>query len=300
MSLSDDKLRALVSQIVSEIVAKQQPLQDEVCGELGKKIEEVIEVEDDEEIVDITEINLRTHLAVPHAENPEEYLRLKAKTPARLGVYRAGPRYKTETLLRFRADHAVAMDAVFSDVPEEFINEMGMLEVKTMCINRDQYLTRPDLGRKFDEETVKVIKSHCNPNPKIQIYASDGLSSTAITANLKTTLPAIIQGLKTYGHEVGVPFFVKYGRVGAMDAVTEALNSEVTVVLIGERPGLATGESMSAYMTYRGKVGMPEAGRTVISNIHSGGTPAAEAGAHIADIINEMIKQKASGLDLKI
>ncbi|WP_070000597.1 ethanolamine ammonia-lyase subunit EutC [Cellulosilyticum sp. I15G10I2] len=295
MALSEDKLKEIVARIVGEMIEKNQAENSNVCPSI-----EVTDKLEEEDIPDITEVNLKTYLAVPEAENKEEYLRLKAKTSARLGVYRAGTRYKTETMLRFRADHAVAMDAVFTDVPEEVIKSNGLFEVQTMCESRDQYLTRPDLGRKFDEENLKLIKSQCKKSPKVQIYASDGLSSTALIANLKTVMPSIMQGLKTYGYDVGTPFFVKYGRVGAMDVITEALDAEVTVVLIGERPGLATGESMSAYMTYKGQVGMSESGRTVVSNIHSGGTPAAEAGAHIADIIHEMIKQKASGLDLKI
>ncbi len=289
MNVSDEKLREIVSQVVSEIVGKQ-----------SAPVAKSAPVVSEGELPDISTVNMREYFSVPNPVNREEYMRLKAKTPARLGVYRAGPRYRTETLLRFRADHAVAMDAVFTDVDEQLIESCGMFAVSSRCSSRDEHLTRPDLGRQFDDETVALLKSKCKPNPKVQIYCSDGLSSTAITANIKEIMPAILQGLKSFGLDAGTPFFVKFGRVGAMDAVTEALGAEVTVVLIGERPGLATGESMSAYMTYKGTVGMPEAGRTVVSNIHSGGTPAVEAGAHIAHLINEMMKQKASGLDLKL
>ena len=289
--ISDEKVLEIVSRVVAEVVGGA-PAPVPASG--GAPVIGA------SECPDITEINLKEQLLVPDPQNEAEYLRLKAKTPARIGVYRAGPRYKTETLLRFRADHAVAMDAVFTDVPEAFIQENGLFEVQTRCSSRDEHLTRPDLGRQLDDEAAKAIKSQCKSNPQVQIYASDGLSSTAIVANLKEIMPAILQGLKSYNLEAGTPFFLKYGRVGAMDAVTETLGAEVTVVLIGERPGLATGESMSAYMTYKGKVGMPEAGRTVVSNIHSGGTPAVEAGAHIAGIISEMFKQKCSGLDLKL
>jgi ethanolamine ammonia-lyase small subunit len=289
--ISDEKVLEIVSRVVAEVVGGA-PAPAPASG--GAPVIGA------SECPDITEINLKEQLLVPDPQNEAEYLRLKAKTPARIGVYRAGPRYKTETLLRFRADHAVAMDAVFTDVPEAFIQENGLFEVQTRCSSRDEHLTRPDLGRQLDDEAAKAIKSQCKSNPQVQIYASDGLSSTAIVANLKEIMPAILQGLKSYNLEAGTPFFLKYGRVGAMDAVTETLGAEVTVVLIGERPGLATGESMSAYMTYKGKVGMPEAGRTVVSNIHSGGTPAVEAGAHIAGIISEMFKQKCSGLDLKL
>ena len=291
--ISDEKVMEIVSRVVAEVVGAGAPASAYAASaaSMGDALNEC---------PDITEINLREQLLVPNPHNAAEYLRLKAKTPARLGCYRAGPRYKTQTLLRFRADHAVAMDAVFTDVPESFLAENNLFGVQTRCTTRDEHLTRPDLGRQLDDESVKTLKAKCKPNPKVQIFASDGLSSTAVVANLKEIMPAILNGLRTYNLEAGTPFFVKYGRVGVMDAVTEALGAEVTVVLIGERPGLATGESMSAYMTYKGTVGMPEAGRTVVSNIHSGGTPAVEAGAHIAGIINEMIKQKCSGLDLKL
>ena len=185
-------------------------------------------------------------------------------------------------------------------MPNEVLEEAGLFSVSTLCESKDMYLTRPDLGRRFSDETVAELKKRCKLNPDVQIVVSDGLSSTSVTANIKDILPSILQGLKAAGVSVGTPFFVKYGRVGAMDAITEALGSKVTVILLGERPGLATGESMSAYMTYGGYVGIPEANRTVVSNIHRGGTNPAEAGAFIAELCCRMLKEKASGLDLKV
>ena len=119
-------------------------------------------------------------------ENPKDaakFMALKTKTPARLGVGRAGPRYKTVTALRFRADHAAAQDSVFSEVPESFAKENGLFPVKTMCKDKDEYLTRPDLGRKFDEETARAIASALPKAPKVQLVIGDGLSSAAIEAN---------------------------------------------------------------------------------------------------------------------
>lgn len=252
------------------------------------------------EVPDLSKVDLKAELAVPDPANGEEYLNLKARTPARLGVWRAGPRYRTKTYLRFRADHAVAMDAVFTDVPEAFLEANGLFQVTTRCGSKDEFLTRPDLGRQFDAETVALLKSKCKSGPQVQVYVSDGLSSTAVEANIPDLLPALMQGLKSQHIEAGTPFYVKYGRVGAMDEVAQALGAQVTVVLLGERPGLATGESLSAYMTYQGYPGMPEAGRTVVSNIYKGGTNPAEAGAHIASIAKAMLEQKASGLDLKL
>ena len=252
------------------------------------------------EVPDLSTVDYRKIVDVPNPANEEEYRLLRAQTVARLGVWRAGPRYRTNTFLRFRADHAVAMDAVFTDVPEALLEEMGLFSVQTLCDSKDTYLTRPDLGRRLSDETVAELRKRCVLNPDVQIVVSDGLSSTSVSANIRDVLPAILQGLKSSGVTVGTPFFIKYGRVGAMDAVTEALGAKVTVILLGERPGLATGESMSAYMTYGGYVGIPEANRTVVSNIHRGGTTPTEAGAFIAELCLRMLREKASGLDLKV
>lgn len=254
----------------------------------------------DGEVPDLSAVDYRQVIDVPNPANLDEFRRMRARTVARIGVWRAGPRYRTNTYLRFRADHAAAMDAVFTDVPEELLEAAGLFSVETLCSSKDLYLTRPDLGRRLSADTVAELKKRCIPNPDVQIVVSDGLSSTSVTANLKDILPAIQQGLQVAGIQAGTPFFLKHGRVGAMDAVAEVLGSKVTVILLGERPGLASGESMSAYMTYGGYVGIPEANRTVVSNIHRGGTHAAEAGAFIAELCGRMLKEKASGLDLKL
>ena len=182
----------------------------------------------------------------------------------------------------------------------DFVESQGLFVVQTQCDSKDTYLTRPDLGRKLSPEAVETLKEKVKMNPTVQIYVSDGLSSAAVSANIADLLPAIMQGLKSYNIDVGTPFFVKYGRVGVMDEISELTGATVTCTLIGERPGLITAESMSAYITYKGTVGMPEARRTVVSNIHRSGTIPAEAGAHIAEIIKIMLEKKASGTDLKL
>lgn len=289
--ISERDLKSIIEKVIEEMRSDEG---------LGVKDFDTASTIQDEYIPDITSIDVKDQILVPNPENREAYLKYKEATPARVGIWRTGPRYKTETLLRFRADHAVAQDAVFTYVSKEFLKDMNLFSVTTMCSEKDEFLTRPDLGRKFDGENEKIIREKCKRSPKVQIYISDGLSSTAVEENAKDTYEAILQGLSSYGIESGTPFFVKHGRVPAMDAISEILDAEVTVVLIGERPGLATAGSMSCYIAYRAKVGMPESNRTVISNIHKGGTLAVEAGAYIADIIQKMLEQKASGLDLTL
>ena len=128
----------------------------------------------------------------------------------------------------------------------------------------------------------------------------DGLSSAAITANAMDCLKAIQEGLKIQGIDPGTPIFVRYCRVGAGDAIGDVTGCELVCMLVGERPGLVTDKSMSAYLTYQPRTGVSESARTVVSNIHAQGTPAVEAGAHIAELIGTILKRKVSGVGLHL
>ncbi len=238
--------------------------------------------------------------AVPmlQAQDPEALLRMKRKTTARIGVGKAGARLNTQTMLTLRADHAQARDAVFVDVNPQVLEDLGLFTVQTCCEDKNTYVTRPDLGRTLSKEAIRTLKEKCVMNPDVQIYAADGLSSTAIQVNLPKILPVLMDSLKAKGLKVGTPFFLRFGRVGSQEHVAETLGAKVVCVLIGERPGLATAESMSAYIAYNAYVGMPESKRTVVSNIHKDGTAAVEAGAYVADVIEMILEQKASGVEL--
>ena len=251
-------------------------------------------------VPDVTELDLRKLYLVEQPSDGEKFRKMKEKTPARLGSGNAGPRYKTLTMLRFRADHAAAQDAVFSEVDADFAKENDLLPTKTRCDSKDEYLTRPDLGRCFDEHNAKTIKGVIDTPPRVQLVVGDGLSSAAITANAMDCLRTIRDGLKIKGIETGKPIFVKYCRVGAGDAIGDITGCELVCVLVGERPGLVTDKSMSAYITYKPHTGVSESSRTVVSNIHAQGTPAVEAGAHVAELIEKILTKKVSGVGLHL
>ena len=251
-----------------------------------------------ESVEDVSQIDLRKLYLVDEPADEKAFRRLKEKTPARLGSGRAGPRYKTVTMLRFRADHAAAQDAVFSELPDDFGEKNGLVSVKTRCKDKDEYLTRPDYGRSFDEENAKKIKAAVPNAPRVQLVIGDGLSSAAIAANAMDCAAAIRDGLKVRGIELGQGIYVKYCRVGAGDAVGDITGCELVCVLVGERPGLVTDKSMSAYITYKPHTGVSESARTVVSNIHAQGTPAVEAGAYVAELIDTILKKKVSGVGL--
>lgn len=290
--MNEKDLRDIIAQVLSEMNGGAAAASAPVCQSAT--------VVEDGCWDDLAAVDIRKQYLVKNPVNGEAYYDLKQYAPCRLGIGKCGTRYKTDPVLQFRAAHSAAQDAVFSDVDQHFVDGMGLFTVQTKCESKDTYLTRPDLGRQLSDEGVKVVAEKCAKNPTVQIYVSDGLSSAAIAANVGDVLPAIEQGLKSYGISVGTPFFVKYGRVGVMDQISEITGADVTCVLIGERPGLITAKSMSAYIAYKATVGMPEARRTVVSNIHAEGTIPAEAGAHIAEIIKKILDNKASGTDLKL
>ena len=298
--MTQEELKTLVAQLLREMAPEKEPAVKASDYRPTVVVEEKLESSPDSGGIldDISEIDLRKQYLVENPADKARFLALKAKTPARLGVGKAGPRYKTITALRFRADHAAAQDSVFSMVPEEFPRENGLVAVKTMCKDKDEYLTRPDLGRKFDEENAAKIRAAIPTPPKVQLVIGDGLSSAAILANAMDCARAMAQGLKTYGIDLGRSLYVQFCRVGAGDAVGDLTGCEVVCVLVGERPGLVTAESMSAYLTYKPHTGVSESARTVVSNIHRQGTQAVEAGAHIAQLIDTILKKKASGVAL--
>jgi ethanolamine ammonia-lyase small subunit len=252
-------------------------------------------------IPDISEVKLQEHLLLESPSNLQLCHILKQQTPARLCEGRAGDRYKTETYLRLRADHALAIDAVWTPMNESILEPFNFLKINTLIQSRDEYLRFPEKGRRFTDQTLAELKKKCIQNADVQIIVTDGLSATAIEANLANMYPILLEGIQAHNWILGTPIFVKYGRVASMDRISEVLTPKVTVLLVGERPGLSGGgESMSCYLAYEAKTTKPESQRTVIANIHAHGLPAVEAGAQIVYLIRLMLEQRTSGVNLKI
>ena len=298
--MNKQDLTQMIAQILEEMGQPPQVKAGEYLPRAPQPEAKATPYGDGDFVPDVTELDLRKLYLTENPENGEKFRKMKARTPARLGSGKAGPRYKTLTMLRFRADHAAAQDAVFSQVSEDFAAKNGMAEVQTRCHDKDEYLTRPDYGRCFDEENQRKIRAAISGTPRVQIVVGDGLSSAAIEANAMDCLQALREGLKLKGIDPGTPIFVRYCRVGAGDAIGDVTGCELVCMLVGERPGLVTDKSMSAYITYQPRTGVLESARTVVSNIHAQGTPAVEAGAHIADLIDTILKRKVSGVGLHL
>lgn len=245
-------------------------------------------------------VNLQTQSEKASKEDDKEkyFTELRSKTPARIAVGRAGTRPKTKTWLQFRYDHAAAVDAVYGEVPKEILDRLNFFQVNTRVLDKEEYIRRPDLGRRLSDDSKQVVLDKCKRTPKVQVVASNGLSAKALEENLEDVYLSLEQSLKNLNIEMGTTFYVDKGRVALMDEIGELLQPDIVVILIGERPGLVSAESLSAYICYKPRIGTIEADRMVVSNIHKGGIPSVEAGAYLGTLIQKILKYEASGVSL--
>lgn len=232
----------------------------------------------------------------------DELARLLRATPARLGVGRAGTRPRTASALDFRADHARARDAVhgeWSAAFGEMLRDLGCLFVHSAALDKESYLRRPDLGRALAAGEAERIRATRVPGAVAQIVVSDGLSARAAEAQLARVWPMLARGLARLG-PLATPVAVTHGRVAIADRVCEASGAQLAVHLIGERPGLATAESLGCYLTLRPHAATRDADRKCISNIHARGLAPDEAGAAIVEVCEKILRAGSSGTRVEL
>ena len=217
-------------------------------------------------------------------------------TPARIGVGRAGTRYKTNTLLRFRADHAAAKDAVVSEVDEKLVARLGLVELTTRAPDKRIFLERPDAGRALSDEGKQRLAEKCAKRPQVQVCYGDGLSAAAINAHLEAFHGALMPALQARGFRVGTPLFVRRSRVKVMDEIARLVDAEACVFTCGERPGLGFADSLSSYYIYRPASGATDADREVISNINPRGLEPTKAAHAVAEACARILAAKKSGV----
>src|SRR5437764_8347970 len=230
---------------------------------------------------------------------------IRARTPARILVGRAGPAYRTATQLELRQDHAVAVDAVHAeldlarDFGRDFVERWGLFEVPTRAGSKAEYLMRPDLGRHLNEAARAEVVRQCPPEMDLQVVIGDGLSAAAVVAQVPPLLPLLEDGTRQRSWRFGRPFVIRYCRVGVLNDIGELLDPAVVVLLIGERLGLATAESLSAYLAYQPRPGDTDARRNLISNVHARGVTPADAAARILALAERMRALQTSGVAVK-
>jgi len=224
-------------------------------------------------------------------------------TPARIQVGRTGTRPLTTSLLKFRADHASARDAVNSELSEKFsakiVADFKAQVVQSLCTDRSDFVLYPPKGKQIKPAGLQLVKDTCVHTPDVQIVISDGLSARAVEANVLDLLPILLDGLQLQSLKCGTPVLVRFGRVAAADPIAHTLGARLVINLVGERPGLSSSESLSAYITLNPGPHTISSDRTVVSNIHNGGTPCLEAGAYIAQLVKRIFRLNVSGVKLQ-
>jgi ethanolamine ammonia-lyase small subunit len=230
---------------------------------------------------------------------------VRARTPARLFTGRAGLSYGTATQLELRRDHAAAVDAVHAEIDlerdfgREFRDRWRIHTVHTLAETKSEYLLRPDLGRRLNDAGRDALRQDCPTGVDLQVVIGDGLSAAAVAAQVPILLPLLDAGAHKKGWHFGRPVFVHHCRVGILNDIGELLDPSVVVLLIGERPGLATAESLSAYLAYRPRLGHTDAQRNLISNIHARGVDHETAAQRILDLAGKMRRLESSGVSVK-
>jgi len=239
------------------------------------------------------------------AEFPDALRKIRERTPARILAGRAGAAYRTSTQLELREAHAAARDAVRAELDLDsifgaaFLKRWNLFEVRTEARSKEEYLLQPDLGRRLDETSRVELRKRCSPASDIQFAIGDGLSVTAVAAQVPSLLPLLEEGARARGWTIGNPFVIRHCRVGVLNEIGELLSPKVAVLLIGERPGLATAESLSAYMSYRPGKAHTDANRNLISNIHSRGLNPRTAAGRILNLAAQMMALRISGFSVR-
>jgi ethanolamine ammonia-lyase small subunit len=230
---------------------------------------------------------------------------LRDLTPARVGLGRSGASMPTKALLEFTLDHARARDAVHAafDVPAMIsgLGDLGLeaCEVASCVRNRKDYLRRPDLGRMLDPDSAHRLASRAGSSCRLAIVVGDGLSPTAVHAHAIELVRSLIARLAAERIEIDHAVVASGARVALGDEIGAILRARMIVMLIGERPGLSAPDSLGAYLTVAPRVGLTDAERNCVSNIHGSGLGYDEAAFKIAWLIGEGLARQVTGVALK-
>ena len=221
-------------------------------------------------------------------------------TTALVGIGHVGTRYATDVALQFQAELAVAHAAVAAELPEGWAEANGFLGVSSRVTSHREFLLRPDLGRRLDAAALEAVRARCRKGADVQLIVADGLSAVACVGTGKQLHDAVAAACAARGLSVGTPIAARFARVWLEDEIGQEVGARVAMILLGERPGLGTGDGLSAYVVYEPRIGKTDGDRNMISNIHLRGTPPAEAAARLAALAQAMIAQRTSGVPLDL
>ncbi len=249
----------------------------------------------------IPEILLPPNRVFPFPRHSSAFAELASKhTTALVGIGHVGTRYATDVVLQFQAELAVAHGAVATELPDDWAASQNYLPLRSRVTTHREFLLRPDLGRRLNAESVARMQETCKKGVDVQPILADGLSAVACMGAGPALMASFIEACEKRGWCVGTPVCAKFARVWLEDEIGEIANARVSAILLGERPGLGTGDGLSAYIVYGPRVGNTDSNRNMLSNIHERGTPPIEAGRRLAMLVGAMLDQKTSGVPLDL
>jgi ethanolamine ammonia-lyase small subunit len=244
----------------------------------------------------------------PPVDPQNPWLELRRLTPARIALGRTGTSLPTRAQLDFQFAHAQARDAVHLPFDHAGLSaqlsERGRdsLLLHSAATDRNSYLQRPDLGRKLSDTSAQALHEHAQANPggvDVAIVVADGLSALAVHRHTLPFLSRLEEQMSTDGWSLAPVVLVEQGRVAIGDEIGQLLGAKMVVMLIGERPGLSSPDSLGVYFTYNPKVGLTDAYRNCISNVRLEGLSYGMAAHRLLYLMREACRRQLSGVNLK-
>ena len=221
-------------------------------------------------------------------------------TTALVGIGHVGTRYATDVVLQFQAELAVAHQAVAAELPDDFAAREGFLPLASRATSHREFLLRPDLGRRLDDESLARLRREGARGVDVQLILADGLSAVACVGSGPALHAATRDACIARGLTVGTPVCARFARVWLEDEIGQEVGARVAIILLGERPGLGTGDGLSAYAVYAPKLGKTDGDRNMMSNLHPRGTTIDVAALRLAALASAMIAQRTSGVALDL
>lgn len=278
--MTEDELRAIVKSIVTEVVKETAPEPDPVretqpAWSRGPK-----------------------HRPLPPARSERALSHIVSTTPARIVTGRTGTRYLTSSYLGLRADHAIALDAVESQIDEKWATAQGWISLRSRSKDHEEFLLHPDTGRRLDDASRERCAKEATQGVDIQLIAGDGLAATALQQNGPAVMKALHDAMTARGFSVGKTLFVKFARIGVQDEIGVISKAKSTIIVVGERPGLGTGDSLSIYTAFGPKLNQDNSEKDCISNVRQVGFPPERAAAKCADLMKATFAAGGGGVKL--
>ncbi|MDB5292942.1 MAG: ethanolamine ammonia-lyase [Phycisphaerales bacterium] len=236
---------------------------------------------------------------------PDPWSKLRNHTPARIALGRAGGSLPTAELLAFAADHADARDAVYSELDVQSLSDslaplgLPILSLRSRATDRETYLKRPDLGRRLDAQSAAAVSAHATADVDVALMVADGLSAVAAQRHAAAVLIHLVPLLRGRQFSLGPICIVRQARVAVQDEIGSLLKAKAAVILIGERPGLGSADSLGGYLVHGPSIGNTDARRNCVSNIRAGQLEPAAAANALAWLIEQSLIRRISGVDLK-